>query len=77
MLLTSLWKLHVKEVIFVWQAWMHELQVEDHFQTFSKATKHTVLSECCVHTCRCLFPSFFIVTFISLVKVFNILHPLK
>jgi hypothetical protein len=30
-----------------------------------------------VHTCRCLFPSFFIVTFISLVKVFNILHPLK
>jgi len=31
MLLTSLWKLHVEEVIFVWQAWMHELQVEDHF----------------------------------------------
>ncbi len=74
LLVVCLYKLHVEEVIFAWQAWMHELQMEDHFSFLSEVAKRTILFECCVPIWRCLFPSFFIVTFISLVKVFNILH---
>jgi hypothetical protein len=29
LLVVCLYKLHVKEVISTWQAWMHELKVED------------------------------------------------
>jgi hypothetical protein len=31
MLLIWLYKLHIEEVMYAWQAWMHELQVEDRF----------------------------------------------
>jgi hypothetical protein len=37
LLVVCLYKLHVKEVIFAWQAWMHELQMEDHFSTFFRS----------------------------------------
>jgi len=33
LLVVSFYKLHVEEVIFAWQAWMHELQMEDRFST--------------------------------------------
>jgi hypothetical protein len=63
----------VEEIIFVWQAWMHELQVENHFLVpLQSYLVHNFVWMLCTYLEMSL--SFLIVTFINLVRVFNMFH---